>query len=927
MALEVLIEDDFEHEAEAKQAADLISRLKPMIPADADYRLLLNFYVDGKQFDALLVTPHRFVIIDFKYVYTPLKKLSPEGHWICSDGYEMEGSGYGNPFKQVTTYRRCLGRFLGDHRREIFSHAHIQAIKNHSLDVMRMVSAAICLGPELKASDPGLDGASFPIWFFIERPARFAEKCLMVDHGKPAFFEGKEIRMFLACFAGLRRALLDAEGIPSRPKPVLIRQGTPAPVTAVQQHGEGDAVAPTSEELICRFKSTYQSGQRCFMIMGAAGTGKTTFIKSLLPVLQGLGLNPMLMAPTGRAAKMMQQRTGWSARTIHSSIFKVPDRPELDGDDTFAKFIFPLKQDCPPEAAIIVDEASMVALSHQNNDLFQFGSGSLLEDLITYSGIRQETCSNIIIFVGDSCQLNPVGEKCKIPPALDPVRLKELLGFEPVVMELTKIHRQGENSGILDEAMRIRAGLVHGRFDLFKYREHPDVSIVDEDALKERYNPEVNLDDKIIIAQKNDDVWDYNQTVRSLLHRDAVVLGEGERLMSLRNTRVPIGEDGYEEAFMNGDFLKVEAIAQGDPIVISGFYRVKNSPQPMRFEFTFRKLTVSWIYENDRDPVTIWVNVTPLVSADWRENQDYASIALYNGIRKLIRDKFPGRSAKEIEEKMKESVLLRAPIVTYGYAITGHKSQGGEWKDVWVDYRYAQNRQTDEYFRWAYTVTTRAKKCLYAITPPCFDNLSDILDVAAPSIIDVKNGVESRPLVEVVDSFEWKVARVVARPYAYRVHIEKKDVPAEVVPAGCYVDLTFNGKNFVTNVSLHLQGDDEAFVNEAKALVGMSVRAALEGCDPSGTGRSINPKPSSAKELPIHKVHVETVNRVKESASAAGYTLVSAGSINEYQLRISLEYPKGAGYFDVCFDGKGRVSKLGHFTLPIQILHDIRKGL
>lgn len=923
MALEVFIEDDFEHEAELCQAADLIARLKLVVPVDSTYRLLLNFYVEGKQFDALLVTPHRFIIIDFKYIYSPLVKLSPEGHWLCSDGYELEGGGYGNPFKQVTTYRRCFCHFLNNHRREIFSSAHRQAIRNHTLDLMHMISAGICLGPEIEKPDSGIFKASFPVWYFMGRPVTFAEKCLMIDHGKSPLFEEKEVRMFLSCFAGLRKAVLNAEYVPTRPRPIIASRPE-MPVSIPIEHQ--DVASLNSEDLIVQFRVAYQSGQRCFIIMGAAGTGKTTFIKSLLPVLCDFGLNPMLMAPTGRAAKMMQQKTGWTASTIHSAIFKVPDKPELEADETYAKFIFPLKQSCPPEAAIIVDESSMVALSRQNNELLQFGSGSLLNDLLTFSGIREKVCSNIVIFVGDTCQLNPIGERCKTPPALDPKKLQELLGYNPTVMELTSVHRQGANSGILEEAMRIRAGLIRSKFDLFKYREHPDVTIVGANALKDLYNPEQNLDDKIIIAQKNDDVWDYNTTVRSLLHRDAVVLGDGERLMSLRNTRVPIGEDDYEEVFMNGDFLKVVALTNNAPVVVYGFYRIKNSPQPMRFEFTFRKMTVSWVYEADRDPVTLWVNISPIVSAAWREHQDYASIALYNGIRQLIHEKYPNYSSEQVEKKMKESVLLRAPIVTYGYAITGHKSQGGEWKDVWVDYRYTQNRQTDDYFRWAYTVTTRAKHCLYAITPPAFDSLSDILNVVSPSIVEVPKGAQARPLVEIVTSFGWRVSKVIPRPYAYRVFVEKTKVSAEVTPMGCYVDVTFNGKNIVTNVSLHIKEVDVAFANEAKTIVGMSTHAALTNVE-TALGEGAASDTGMSKLLPIHAAHVDAVNRVKPAVVAAGYTLISAGSMNEFQLRFTIDHSQGTGFFDIYFDGKGRVSKLGQFTLPITVLQQIRKGL
>ena len=396
--------------------------------------------------------------------------------------------------------------------------------------------------------------------------------------------------------------------------------------------------------------------------------------------------------------------------------------------------------------------------------------------------------------------------------------------------------------------------------------------------------------------------------------------------MSLRNTRVPIGEEGYEESFMNGDFLKVEALPNDAPIETSGFYRIKNSPHPLEFKFRFRRMTVSWIYEPEREPVTIWVNVSPINSADWRENQDYASIALYNGIRKLIRTRYPECSSKEVDEKMKQSVLLRAPVVTYGYAITGHKSQGGEWKDVWVDYRYAQNRQTDDYFRWAYTVTTRAKERLYAIAPPCFDNLADILNIEINPFVNVTNDVATKPLPEIVSAFKWKVTNVVPRPFAYRVFLDKSDASDEAVSISGYVDILFNGKNIVTKVDIHLQGVEEKLNAELKAIVGMTTKAALEDSNVA------NPTPKSSQSsgsqiTSLNELHVDSANRIKEATDAAGFTLVSAKSLNDYQLRITIDHGNGTGSFDVYFDGKGRVSKLGQFTLPVIVLQAIRKGL
>lgn len=155
-------------------------------------------------------------------------------------------------------------------------------------------------------------------------------------------------------------------------------------------------------------------GHRVFIIRGAAGTGKTTLVKHLIKILRGKGVTPCLFAPTGRAALVLSKRTGCPASTVHSGIFNIVDEPVKDESGSALKWIFPLKKGQDIEnVAFIIDESSMVGIAKHDNDqeLFQFGSGSLLGDLIEFSGIKVQGTTNLLFFVGDPFQLSPYGEK------------------------------------------------------------------------------------------------------------------------------------------------------------------------------------------------------------------------------------------------------------------------------------------------------------------------------------------------------------------------------------------------------------------------------------------------------------------------------------------------------------------------------------
>ena len=687
------------------------------------------------------------------------------------------------------------------------------------------------------------------------------------------------------------------------------------------------------KEHIDRIQNAYRQGKRCYIVEGPAGVGKTTFIKALLPALKKMfDLNPLLMAPTGRAAKVMKTRIGTDAHTIHSSIYKITDAPVFDEkENSFTKFFFPLRHDHPAQSVIVVDEASMVSYSHQNNELLQFGTGSLLNDLITYSGIKNKECSNMLIFVGDPCQLHPVGEKCQIPPALDSEKLAELIGEIPVVIELTKVHRQTQESGILNEAMRMRTSLKQKRFDTLKLKQHSDITFLDgKSAFRNQYILENNLEEKIVIAQSNKDVWDYNNEVRRLLQYNSTIT-LGERLLSLRNTRAAIedieGNSGVD-FFLNGEFLKVNNLLS-EVIFLKGFYRPKNSQNSLVFDFYFQRLELSWKDEIERPPVKVLTNVSPIYSESWRNNQEYASIALYNKIHDFIREENPLYSKEEIRMRIRDNPFLSAPVVTYGYAITGHKSQGGEWNDVWADYKYVQSQHTDDYFRWAYTVTTRAKKRIFALNPPCFDLLIDnIFEKRVKASEATSSPEDTKPLLTLFEENNYVHTNVDTLSYRYRIHIQKKNTDITNVTPSLYIDVVFNGKNRVSNIDFHGSEITEEFKKAFFDFKGKDISTIMHGILDN------NPPPptisnTSSPIIDVVPIHEEVANRIREAVQKMGleYRLIALKSLNEYHLRSEIKHSTYSGYFDIYFDKKGNTSSLGDCTLPKSVMSLLKENL
>lgn len=671
--------------------------------------------------------------------------------------------------------------------------------------------------------------------------------------------------------------------------------------------------------------SELRTGRKCVILRGAAGTGKTTLVRALVLKIRAMGYTPILVAPTGRAAKVLQNRTGCEAKTIHSTIYDCPNEPIWNEELELWRWNFTLKNKHPADAVIVVDEASMVGLKVTADDNLVFGSGSLLRDLVEWSGVHLPECCNRMVFVGDPFQLSPVGDPIGEPPALNVSIVQEVVRCEPLVVELKTIHRQKEGCGILTEANRLRDCLVRHDYGLFRFFKSSDVEFVDESSVLGGYHPGVDLDRKIILAHTNQCVWRYNLSVRTALGRTSLMPVVGDRLLSLRNTQVGGGQKPLLE-FRNGELLEVTKVDERE-ILLEGFYRRAGAEKAQYWKFTFRKMTLRWTAEPDRAEVSCWVNISPIVSSDWRDDQKNAHAALYVAVKNKIEKrheaelgKLNGRNRKErLNEYLKKSQLLYAPVVTFGYALTVHKAQGGEWDEVWMDCRYTGRPNNEGYFRWAYTAVTRARKSLKVIEQPSIDDLLETFKAVLTSDVtpggfshsDGPSSPYARTLASVLKTSGYVVQRTEKLDWRYRCLVNRV---GESSICGT-VDVVYNGKNLVSQVDVRIQDIDDAARHALLALRRYPIAEVM------GTG--VSDALSLDVVLQPHRKVAERIVR----ASHGWLPISSIQSINTYLLRVTIRTDTGLAHADWYFNAKGVVTHMSNGGVSDAILQTLMKRL
>jgi len=426
-----------------------------------------------------------------------------------------------------------------------------------------------------------------------------------------------------------------------------------------------------------------------FLLKGYAGTGKTSLVGALVKALISLQQKVILMAPTGRAAKVFSSYADYPAFTIHKRIYR---EKKFGAEDRN----FELNVNLYSNTLFIVDEASMIA--NQGLSGSSFGSGCLLDDLIhyVYSGTN---CK--LILMGDTAQLPPIGED--LSPALISDQLSGY-GLRVHNCEMTDVVRQEENSGILYNATQLRTHLSEGdvlKLPQIKLQDFLDIKNVPGTELIEELNTcygREGMDETIVVCRSNKRANLYNKGIRAAILYREDELNTGDLLM--------VNKNNY---FWSKEYKEIDFIANGEIVKVERL----NSTYEL-YGFRFADATISLPdYDHYEMDVKLLLNTlhtdTPALSRNDQEKLFYAVLEDYADVS----------IKRERIKKIKEDPHFNALQVKYAYAITGHKAQGGQWKNVFLDQGYmSTDYLSTEYFRWLYTAFTRATEHLYLVNYP-----------------------------------------------------------------------------------------------------------------------------------------------------------------------------------------------------------------
>jgi ATP-dependent exoDNAse (exonuclease V) alpha subunit len=422
-----------------------------------------------------------------------------------------------------------------------------------------------------------------------------------------------------------------------------------------------------------------------FLLKGYAGTGKTTTIGTFVNSLWTAGKKSVLLAPTGRAAKVIALYSKRQAFTIHKKIYF----PKKQANGSIAFILQPNKH---TNTIFIVDEASMIPDGKQNQQLFD--SSSLLDDLISYvySGVN---CK--LIFIGDTAQLPPV--KLDVSPALEQDTLTYDYHKQVTEIELDEVMRQHEDSGILANATALRL-LLRNEGDNFQF----DVNFADIKRLEDGYD----IEDAIVTAYESDGVEDtafivrsnkranqYNQQIRYNIRGQENEISAGDYIMIVKNNYFWLPESSKAGFIANGDICEVLKI-----------FSIKDL-----YGFKFAEVEIRMIDYPEMHPFETVLLLDTLTSESPSLTYEESN-KLYQAVKE---DYIHEKSKYKQFMAIKKNKYFNALQVKFSYAMTCHKSQGGQWKTVFIEQPYLPDGVSKEYFRWLYTAITRAQEKLYLI--------------------------------------------------------------------------------------------------------------------------------------------------------------------------------------------------------------------
>ena len=424
---------------------------------------------------------------------------------------------------------------------------------------------------------------------------------------------------------------------------------------------------------------------KLFLLKGYAGTGKTSVVSALVRALNELKQKTVLMAPTGRAAKVIAGYSGYPAFTIHKKIYR---------QKSMSEFRFQLADNLSTHTLFIVDEASMISNSGSETT---FGSGRLLDDLIHF------------VYGSDGCSLLLLGDTAQLPPVMQPqspaLEKEQLLGYGLIVTEFTLTHvvRQALESGILHNATLLRQQITNEqttKFPVFELTGFDDIRKLNGMELIEEIQKAydgVGVEDTIVVTRSNKRANIYNNGIRARVMMKEDELSNGDLLMVTRNNY-----------YWNKPYKEIDFIANGDILKI---VRVRKYHEIYGFRFvdlTLRSLDFDWEID-----ARIWIDAL-------QSESPVQMNEMTNTLFEAVGEDYPEITNKrERFKKILENEYYNALQVKFAYAVTCHKAQGGQWKKVFIDPgQITEDKINSDFYRWLYTALTRATETVFLVNFP-----------------------------------------------------------------------------------------------------------------------------------------------------------------------------------------------------------------
>jgi hypothetical protein len=658
---------------------------------------------------------------------------------------------------------------------------------------------------------------------------------------------------------------------------------------------------------------------QCFVINGYAGTGKTFLIGGLVRYLHHSNRKPEMMAPTGRAAHVIRERHQVDASTIHRHIYALntlKEFRELDesGDVTY-KFYFDLKNnDMEHDTVFIVDEASMISDMYSEAEFMHFGSGRLLSDLLQYINFDANDYRKKLILVGDDAQLPPFGMgSIKIPPALDESYLREKRWIRTTSSTLIDVVRQAGSSLIVKNATRMRDLLRQGRFASFDFVADDDqVREVSPDALVDTFVRErisSLTPDMVIIAYTNPLTRTYNAAVRSRLFPGVSSLTRGDQIIVVRNNY------RHERPLMNGQMgqvIEVDGETEVRTVHLNiGKGKEMDGRQNVTILLKFRMATLR--FSDDREgyfEIPCKISEDCLLNAERDLPSEYSK-ALYVDFRNRHPHLKP--SQPEFKEVLKADPYFNVVMLKFGYAITCHKAQGGEWPTVFVDFS-GRDKLDAESLRWSYTALTRARERVVAtnalhrsILKSTMSSTIVVMPHSAPLQSATSDVIDGRPsdspnaepkttsevirfLIADVSPPGWEIdsLRSLQWEEQFILMSEGRHVPVSVY---------HNGKQKISNVKVTATRGQDQFDGEVAAIL-----TKLKG-------KSVSLASSTDPGEHIDGIHQDFSEALKGQLRTAGIRLVGLRSNTIYHLTARLEWKGAETAVNYYIDGMGKSTR------------------